>query len=295
MHWAGWPLAWPLVLSLRMPSIYGGSAFGQVRLPHHRAMRRHSRAFACVPALPVLPVLPCSQTLSTEWPGIFCTMWQRVRRATYPSRRTLRGSPATSSPSRMHTLSCRACARSRHCRDSRALCPTQVRGRAPAANTFGPQVLLLSDDLRLCAAAHRACVLALRVRCRQRCALQVLALCHAHPRAHYRWQWPARVCYLSSSLFVSLSLCPSPPTPDARADTFNARAQNIARNSYSGCVAHDPPTLVVSCCRRPDGSVKDTCLNALATKEFVVNIMSDWAVEAENHTCANFAPDQVEG
>ena len=94
---------------------------------------------------------------------------------------------------------------------------------------------------------------------------------------------------------LSLSLSPSTPTPHARADTFNARAQNIARNSYSGCVAHDPPTLVVSCCRRPDGSVKDTCLNALATKEFVVNIMSDWAVEAQNHTCANFAPDQVEG
>merc|ERR1712167_89749 len=36
------------------------------------------------------------------------------------------------------------------------------------------------------------------------------------------------------------------------------------------------------------------CLNALATKEFVVNIMSDWAVEAQNHTCANFAPDQDE-
>jgi hypothetical protein len=31
-------------------------------------------------------------------------------------------------------------------------------------------------------------------------------------------------------------------------------------------------------------SVKDTCVNALATKEFVVNIMSDWAVEAQNYT-----------
>ena len=102
-----------------------------------------------------------------------------------------------------------------------------------------------------------------------------------------------RVFPLFVSVSLSLSLSPSPQTPHARADTFNARAQNIARNSYSGCVAHDPPTLVVSCCRRPDGSVKDTCLNALATKEFVVNIMSDWAVEAENHTCANFAPDQV--
>ena len=28
---------------------------------------------------------------------------------------------------------------------------------------------------------------------------------------------------------------------------------NVAPYSYSGCIAHDPPTLVVSCCRRPDG------------------------------------------
>ena len=228
MRWAGWPLVWPLVLSLRMPSIYGGSAFGPVWHPHHRAMRRHSRAFAFVPALPVQPVLPCSQTLSTEWPGIFCTMWQRVRRATYPSRRTLRGSPATSSPSRMHTLSCRACARSRHCRDSCARCPTQVRGRAPAANTFGPQVLLLSDDLRLCAAAHRACVLALRVRCRQRCALQVLALCHAHPRAYFRCLWPVRVCFLSSSLFLSLSRSLPAPPPLTHALTHSTRAHKTS-------------------------------------------------------------------
>ena len=31
-------------------------------------------------------------------------------------------------------------------------------------------------------------------------------------------------------------------------------------------------------------SQKDTCTNALETKEFVVNIMSDWAVEAQNFT-----------
>ena len=31
-------------------------------------------------------------------------------------------------------------------------------------------------------------------------------------------------------------------------------------------------------------SIKDTCANALETREFVVNVMSDWAVEAENYT-----------
>jgi flavin reductase (DIM6/NTAB) family NADH-FMN oxidoreductase RutF len=34
--------------------------------------------------------------------------------------------------------------------------------------------------------------------------------------------------------------------------------------------------------------MKDTCANALATKEFVVNIMSQWFVEAANHTCGNY-------
>lgn len=34
--------------------------------------------------------------------------------------------------------------------------------------------------------------------------------------------------------------------------------------------------------------MKDTCANALATKEFVVNIMSQWYVEAANHTCGNY-------
>lgn len=37
--------------------------------------------------------------------------------------------------------------------------------------------------------------------------------------------------------------------------------------------------------------MKDTCANALATKEFVVNIMSLWYIEAANHTCGNYDPD----
>ena len=88
----------------------------------------------------------------------------------------------------------------------------------------------------------------------------------------------------------------------------------MAPFSYSGAVAHDPMTLVVSCCRKPNGDMKegtvsprahfqwlenvlhcelmgachsvvqDTCANVLKTKEFVVNIMSEWCAEATNHT-----------
>lgn len=36
------------------------------------------------------------------------------------------------------------------------------------------------------------------------------------------------------------------------------------------------------------GGLKDTAANILETGEFVVNIISDWFVEAANHTCGNF-------
>lgn len=37
-----------------------------------------------------------------------------------------------------------------------------------------------------------------------------------------------------------------------------------------------------------DGDFKDTAANILATGEFVVNIISEWFVEAANHTCGNY-------
>lgn len=52
----------------------------------------------------------------------------------------------------------------------------------------------------------------------------------------------------------------------------------------------DGVQVAVGCCRSGAraGGMKDTCANALATKEFVVNIMSQWFVEAANHTCGNY-------
>ena len=40
--------------------------------------------------------------------------------------------------------------------------------------------------------------------------------------------------------------------------------------------------------------MKDTAANILETGEFVVNVMSEWFVEAANHTCGQFASDADE-
>lgn len=57
--------------------------------------------------------------------------------------------------------------------------------------------------------------------------------------------------------------------------------RNIAPFSYFNIVAHNPPTVVIGICRRPDGSKKDTLINIEETGEFVVNIISDWFVEGK--------------
>ena len=40
-----------------------------------------------------------------------------------------------------------------------------------------------------------------------------------------------------------------------------------------------------------DGPIKDSCANILETREFVVNVMSEWFVESANFTCGPFPPD----
>lgn len=49
-----------------------------------------------------------------------------------------------------------------------------------------------------------------------------------------------------------------------------------------------------SVCRKPTGDKKDTWANIEATGEFVVCIMSEWFINAANHTCGNFSPDEDE-
>jgi hypothetical protein len=57
---------------------------------------------------------------------------------------------------------------------------------------------------------------------------------------------------LKSAYFLMISAYV--PRPIALVSSLSAAGVgNVAPYSYSGCIAHDPPTLVVSCCRRPDG------------------------------------------
>lgn len=81
------------------------------------------------------------------------------------------------------------------------------------------------------------------------------------------------------------------PRPIAFVSSLGASGdRNLAPYSYFNVLAHDPPTVAIGCCAsrlRPHGK-KDTLVNILETGEFVVNIISEWFVEAANHCCGNF-------
>jgi flavin reductase (DIM6/NTAB) family NADH-FMN oxidoreductase RutF len=82
------------------------------------------------------------------------------------------------------------------------------------------------------------------------------------------------------------------PRPIALTSTLSSSGiRNVAPFSYFNIVAHDPPTIVIGICKSPNGNKKDTLVNIEETGEFVVNIISDWMVEAANHTCGTFPPE----
>jgi len=67
---------------------------------------------------------------------------------------------------------------------------------------------------------------------------------------------------------------------------------NVAPFSYFGAVAHDPPMISIGFCRKGRNMVKkDSLVNIEARKEFVVNIMSEWYLDAANHACGMFPPE----
>jgi len=83
------------------------------------------------------------------------------------------------------------------------------------------------------------------------------------------------------------------PRPIAFVSTLSASGvPNLAPFSYFSMVGHDPPMVSISLSlspRRP----KDTRENILATKEFVVNLISEPFVEAANSTSVE-APAEVD-
>jgi flavin reductase (DIM6/NTAB) family NADH-FMN oxidoreductase RutF len=70
-----------------------------------------------------------------------------------------------------------------------------------------------------------------------------------------------------------------------------AGVNNLSPFSYFSAVSHDPPLISIGVCNNRDGSKKDTLVNIEETEEFTVNIISEWMVEAANHTCGAFKPD----
>lgn len=61
--------------------------------------------------------------------------------------------------------------------------------------------------------------------------------------------------------------------------------RNIAPFSYFNIVSHKPPVLMVSCNFRRGGKPKDTLVNVLDAREFVINTVSEAMMDET--TCAS--------
>ncbi|KAG2442076.1 hypothetical protein HYH02_009867 [Chlamydomonas schloesseri] len=65
---------------------------------------------------------------------------------------------------------------------------------------------------------------------------------------------------------------------------------NLSPYSFFNAMGFNPPTVAIGLCHSParPGGKKDTLHNIEETGEFVVNVMSEWFVEAANHTCGDY-------
>jgi len=95
---------------------------------------------------------------------------------------------------------------------------------------------------------------------------------------------------LSPTRAYLLQLCCILPRPIAFVSTVShSGVRNLAPFSYFTGVASRPPTLCVSIGRRQPE--KDTFTNLVATREFVVNMVTREMAEAAVATSAEFSPD----
>lgn len=70
--------------------------------------------------------------------------------------------------------------------------------------------------------------------------------------------------------------------------------RNAAPFSFFNAMGANPPLLAVCMMRRADGTHKDTAANILATREFVVHLVSEPMAEAMNLTCIDAPGDYDE-
>ena len=81
------------------------------------------------------------------------------------------------------------------------------------------------------------------------------------------------------------------PRPIALITTISSDgAINAAPYSLFNVMGHDPAVAMISALAHPDGRLKDTATNILATKEFVINLVSETVAEAMNITCIDAPP-----
>jgi len=85
------------------------------------------------------------------------------------------------------------------------------------------------------------------------------------------------------------------PRPIFLVSTLNENGVvNVAPFSYSGIVAHSPPTVSFTCTHSSKGAIRDTLRNVRHNKECVVNMISEWFLENANHTSGDFPADVSE-
>ena len=85
------------------------------------------------------------------------------------------------------------------------------------------------------------------------------------------------------------------PRPITIVTTVSAAGSlNAAPYSLFNVVCHDPPMLMVSVLPHPEGRLKDTAGNILATREFVVNLVPRAMAEAMNITNIDAPPGRDE-
>ena len=65
---------------------------------------------------------------------------------------------------------------------------------------------------------------------------------------------------------------------------------NAAPYSLFNVMGHDPAVATVSVLAHPERRLKDTAANVLATREFVINLVSESIAEAMNITCIDAPP-----
>ncbi|MFV3126012.1 flavin reductase family protein [Niveispirillum sp. KHB5.9] len=82
------------------------------------------------------------------------------------------------------------------------------------------------------------------------------------------------------------------PRPIAWVTSISADGvRNAAPFSFFNMVGDDPPLLALGLMHRPDGRLKDTTANILATGEFTVNLVSEDDAARMNRCSADAPPD----